>query len=302
MTSIDHTETAPDDTVVTSQKMDQNAEIVPTPQIGDPVPTPQIGVSETSVQSPSADKQATREAYRAARRALTPEVRKKASKAIVNKLTASTAVSKVKTVLIYAATEVEVNLDDAIGALVRAGKRVAVPRMTKTPGVMTLWAVKHVDALVAIEGAKVRTVDITRAVPIEPKDVDLALVPGVAFTATLGRLGQGGGYYDRLLPRLRSDVKKMGIAFDVQIASALPCDEHDVAMDAVVTQLAVYGEESLLAPAPVSSPNPFAGAQSPENAQNVPTPQVLAAQNVEIPAEIGQKPSDSSANDARNTN
>jgi 5-formyltetrahydrofolate cyclo-ligase len=217
------------------------------------------------------DKSEVRDAFRAARRALTPEVRKRANKSVLHLLQASTVVAKAKTVLIYAATEVEVQLDDLIGPLTRAGKRVAVPRMTKTPGVMTLWAIKHSDALVKLSGSNVRTPDITRAVPIEPKDVDVVLVPGVAFTATLGRLGQGAGYYDRLLPRLRPEAKKIGVAFDIQIAEDLPLDLHDVSMDAVVTEARVYGDKALLTPL---EQTPSLQHQSPFLGTEVPTAQL----------------------------
>jgi 5-formyltetrahydrofolate cyclo-ligase len=63
--------------------------------------------------------------------------------------------------------------------------------------------------------------------------IDLAVVPGVAFTADGCRLGRGKGYYDRLLPRLKAT--KLGLCFPFQIVPHIPCDEHDVLMDAVVT-------------------------------------------------------------------
>jgi 5-formyltetrahydrofolate cyclo-ligase len=199
-----------------------------------------------------AQKKALRVAYRAARKAIAPDVRKKANKAILSKLSGSQVVAKAKTVLIYAATPSEPMLDDLISTLSRAGKRVAVPRITKTPGVMTLWTVRHVDALVEIDNSPIRNVDVTRASPIEPKDIDVVLVPGVAFTRTLGRLGQGGGYYDRMFPRLKPEVKRIGVAYDIQLADALPMEEHDVPMHAVVTEAGVFGDAELLAPIPAA--------------------------------------------------
>ncbi len=192
------------------------------------------------------DKHNARVAYRLARRALAPEVRKKANKHVLAKVLHAQAIAQAKTILIYAATPWEVNLDDMIAPLTRAGKRIAFPRMTKIPGVMTLWAVRHADALLDVEAAPVRSPDITRALPLEPKDVDLVLVPGVAFTRTLGRLGQGGGYYDRLLARLPAHAKRIGVAFDIQLADSLPIEAHDISMHALVTETAVYGETTLL--------------------------------------------------------
>jgi 5-formyltetrahydrofolate cyclo-ligase len=54
-------------------------------------------------------------------------------------------------------------------------------------------------------------------------------------------LGQGRGYYDRLLPRLRPDATIVGLAFQAQILPQIPAEEHDVQMHCVVTETSVYG-------------------------------------------------------------
>jgi 5-formyltetrahydrofolate cyclo-ligase len=224
-------------------------------------------------------KQAHRVAYRAARKAIAPDIRKKANKAILNKLSASQAVVKSKTILIYAATPYEPVLDDLISGLTRAGKKVVVPRMTKTPGVMTLWVVRHVDALIALENAPIRNVDVTRASPVEPKDIDLVLVPGVAFTRTLGRLGQGGGYYDRLFPRLRDNVKRIGIGYEIQLADELPIEPHDAPMHAVLTEASIFGDTELLAPVPAAQSSPDLNEIASKKGEIA--PQVLSETTVE---------------------
>ena len=68
---------------------------------------------------------------------------------------------------------------------------------------------------------------------LDPTTLDLILVPGVAFDRHGGRLGFGGGYYDRFL--LTTAALRVGIAYDNCLADALPCDEHDQRMDWVVT-------------------------------------------------------------------
>ncbi len=60
------------------------------------------------------------------------------------------------------------------------------------------------------------------------------LVPGIAFDRSGNRLGRGKGFYDRLLEG--ADGVKIGIAYDCQIADAIPSDFHDVSMDYVVTE------------------------------------------------------------------
>lgn len=69
------------------------------------------------------------------------------------------------------------------------------------------------------------------AIPLE--DLDLVLVPGVAFDANGHRLGRGKGFYDRLLENFGG--KKIGIAFDEQIVEAVPSEKNDVRMDLILT-------------------------------------------------------------------
>ena len=68
---------------------------------------------------------------------------------------------------------------------------------------------------------------------VDPTTVDVVLVPGVAFDRHGGRLGFGGGYYDRFLPT--TPAVRVGIAFDACMVDQLPCGEHDQQMDWVAT-------------------------------------------------------------------
>lgn len=65
---------------------------------------------------------------------------------------------------------------------------------------------------------------------IAPEQVDVVLVPGLAFTMQGGRLGYGGGFYDRLLPQLRPDCLRVGITQTRLVLPELPLEPHDVIM------------------------------------------------------------------------
>ncbi|MCA9516375.1 MAG: hypothetical protein KC635_15645 [Myxococcales bacterium] len=62
------------------------------------------------------------------------------------------------------------------------------------------------------------------------------VVPGLAFDAAGGRLGQGGGFYDRLLGGLATRPRLVGLAFAAQVVPSVPREAHDVLMDTVVTE------------------------------------------------------------------
>ena len=78
--------------------------------------------------------------------------------------------------------------------------------------------------------------------PIKIKEVDVFLVPGVAFTASGKRLGRGGGYYDKLLSKY-PDTLKIGITFNERILQDLPTETHDISMDYVFTNDKYYKSE-----------------------------------------------------------
>ena len=65
--------------------------------------------------------------------------------------------------------------------------------------------------------------------------IDVAVIPGMAFDSGCHRLGRGKGYYDRFLPLLHARVYKIGVCFPFQLLDSIPTDEHDIAMDAVLS-------------------------------------------------------------------
>ena len=71
-----------------------------------------------------------------------------------------------------------------------------------------------------------------------PENIDLVLVPGLAFSKDRHRLGRGGGFFDRMLGGKATNAFKLGVCFSFQIVDSLPTGEHDVIMDAVVIESA----------------------------------------------------------------
>ena len=70
---------------------------------------------------------------------------------------------------------------------------------------------------------------------VDPATLDIVVVPGLAFTADGRRLGQGGGHYDRFLPRLRPGCVTVGAAFAEQLVDDLPTEPHDIRLTHVAT-------------------------------------------------------------------
>jgi len=73
-----------------------------------------------------------------------------------------------------------------------------------------------------------------------PDQIDLVLVPGLAFSKERHRLGRGGGFFDRMLSDRAKNAFKLAICFSFQVVDAIPVEEHDVKVDAVVTEQGVW--------------------------------------------------------------
>ena len=75
---------------------------------------------------------------------------------------------------------------------------------------------------------------------VKADELQLILVPGVAFDPQCGRLGRGMGFYDRFLKKTPENTLKIGLAFDLQIFDAIPMSDNDLFVDVVVTENHLY--------------------------------------------------------------
>lgn len=154
-----------------------------------------------------------------------------AADAVAGRVLGLPAAGRARTVLAYAALPGELDPAPAAAALRSAGARIAYPRVCGPDRLALHWA-DAADLAPGYCGIREPAEDAESA---RPEEIDLALVPGVAFGQDCCRLGRGGGFYDRLLPHLRDDAFVVGLAYDEQIVDDVPREAHDVPLDAVVT-------------------------------------------------------------------
>jgi 5-formyltetrahydrofolate cyclo-ligase len=146
-----------------------------------------------------------------------------------------------RTVLLYIHYASEVRTDALVAAALAGGKTVAVPYCVGDE--LRLFRLRSTDELapgaydILEPRPALRDVADRRILPTE---LDLAIVPGVAFDRACRRLGHGKGYYDRLLAHVRPQTLLVAPAFDCQVFDEIPTLLHDVPMHRVVTETSLY--------------------------------------------------------------
>lgn len=138
---------------------------------------------------------------------------------IIGRLMASPKLKAAKTVLMYYSLDDEVNTHTAVDMLLQQGKHVLLPTVVSD----TEMELRRYTGPQDLQGG---FFDIMEPVgePFEGyEDIDLAVVPGMAFDSQNNRLGRGKGYYDRMLPRL-TKAYKIGVCFDFQRLPGIPAE------------------------------------------------------------------------------
>lgn len=165
------------------------------------------------------------------------------SKQIVASVMGLPQYAAAKTVMWYVDAGSEVRTRYSLPEALARGQRIVVPYCIVETNQLALFHLEDMSELA--EGAHkiLEPRDDLRTKPgkiLAPEDLDMVMVPGVAFDPHGGRMGQGKGYYDRLLARVRKDAPLVALAFECQIFPEIPVAPHDVFMDLVQTENQCY--------------------------------------------------------------
>jgi 5-formyltetrahydrofolate cyclo-ligase len=144
-------------------------------------------------------------------------------------------------VMWYVDVRAEVRTRHALPAALQSGKKIVIPYCVD--GELELF---HLETMDEMETGMYKILEpradlrdlASKRVPVD--QLDLILVPGVAFDARGGRTGHGKGYYDKLLENAKPETPLVALAFECQMFDEIPMQVHDIYMDKVVTQDRVY--------------------------------------------------------------
>lgn len=187
------------------------------------------------------DKKSQRLAAKAKRREMAQSEREAASVEICRKLQEFPVVLNQKVIFSYMAMPEEADLSRFHQWAAERGIVLAFP-VTKGNGIMEAYAPQWPCQWERDRyGILIPPLETSRLV--RPEEIGLILTPCVAFDEECGRLGYGGGYYDRYFARCHGAVR-LAIAFETQKLPEVERDHFDVPMHGILTEIRLYGEIS----------------------------------------------------------
>jgi 5-formyltetrahydrofolate cyclo-ligase len=163
------------------------------------------------------------------------------SQAICEKFAALDEFAAARSVMVYIDVRTEVRTRHYLPNLLQSGKRIVVPYCVV--GDLELFLLESMDELAVGMYKILEPKEELRGVPgkrVDVQEVDLIMVPGVAFDRRGARMGHGFGYYDKLLEHARPDTPLVALAFECQLFPEIPTQTHDVFMNKILTERATY--------------------------------------------------------------
>ncbi|MCK5189694.1 MAG: 5-formyltetrahydrofolate cyclo-ligase [Methylococcales bacterium] len=166
------------------------------------------------------------------------------SEIICNKFLVQSAYQQANTVMWYLHCRSEVRTLKFLIAELESSKNCVIPYCTvdqKGQSKLGLWMLESLSELIPgtwgiLEPPKSRWGEKE----VSPEQLDLVMVPGVAFDHQGGRMGNGAGYYDRLLQEVRPDTELTAVCYESQMCDKIIMEKHDVYMDTILTEQNSY--------------------------------------------------------------
>lgn len=175
------------------------------------------------------EKEILRRKIRDAKRRFTGAELDGLSLGIIRRLLSHPVIRRAGTILMYHSLPDEVNTHGAVDILAGSGKTVLLPKVVSDTGMDIHLYCGKCDLRMGAFGI----MEPVGGLFTHYDDIEVAVVPGMAFDAEGNRLGRGKGYYDRFLANIPG-VYKIGLCFDFQKIEKIPAGDYDVRMDEVI--------------------------------------------------------------------
>ncbi|WP_339060974.1 5-formyltetrahydrofolate cyclo-ligase [Tepidibacillus marianensis] len=180
-------------------------------------------------------KQSLRQYFTERRNQLTKEDVRESSEVIIERLLHHPIYQKSNIVMAYLAFRHEVDLTPLIEQAWIEGKQILIPKTDRKSKQMEPYRMESWDEVKEGNYGILEPVQCDKS-PFSLHQIELVLVPGLAFDEEGYRLGYGGGFYDRFFDRFTNLPHCIGIAYDFQYITYIPRDKHDYPMKEICTE------------------------------------------------------------------
>ena len=190
-----------------------------------------------SSPSPSSERKAALRTLLLARRnALGADERERTSDAITRSVLVLDVYRHARVVMAYMTFGSEFATGAFIGAAIRDGKAIVLPKIDRAHDRLAIYTVCEFERDLVVGPWGIREPRPDTCTVAKLADIDFILVPGLGFTVRGDRLGYGRGYYDRLLADRDPRTALVAAAFSVQVVDEIPTTAQDVRIDRVITE------------------------------------------------------------------
>jgi len=182
------------------------------------------------------DREALRQKILGARDGLSDKVRQAKSISVMQNFWTLLGMQQWSTLFIYVNFRSEVETLELIKKCINRDIRVAVPLVEASAVRMIPLLIKDPEQDLVPGYYNIPEPDPKKSLRLEPGEIDAAVIPGSVFDIHGGRLGYGGGYYDRFLLNDAPQAKRIGLAFELQVVDNVPLESHDQPLDILITE------------------------------------------------------------------
>jgi 5-formyltetrahydrofolate cyclo-ligase len=188
------------------------------------------------VQDLKAKKSEIRSETLARRDVLSDKERAEKSQAIMERLFDFANFLEARIVMYYVNSSSEVITEAMIRKTLKYEKIVALPLIDQTKKHIVPLKIDDLDKdiLPGYRGIREPIPQRCKVIPVE--QINLAIIPGIAFDERGGRIGYGTGFYDKFIPGLDVTTRKVALAFECQIVQQIPMEPHDRYIDIIITE------------------------------------------------------------------
>ncbi len=138
-------------------------------------------------------------------------------------------------VFLYTPVNGEISTENIIKKALQIEKQLVLPVLTTTKNVINLYKITSYNKDLITGANDILEPDIKKCKKIPLEDIDIAIIPGLAFDDKGGRVGFGNDYYRRLISKLPETCRKISLAYEEQVVDQIQMESRKYTVDIIIT-------------------------------------------------------------------